>query len=360
MPPRKLLVKHAFRKTKSNVEYEFIATERQQLDEIASLVQASFHLASNHPSLDRRYLSWKYYEPGPDWPGSRSYVLADGGRFLAHASVWPITLRIGSTVRAGIGFCDWAADEARRGIGLMLLTKLVSLSSFTLATGGSDITRQILPRMRFKHWADRAVYARVLRPFQQQLTRMTTGGWKAPGRLARNILWSVLPNEPALSWVAREDEPDHETLSIGGQEPGPLHSVPFIRFLLTCPSAKFRYFRLLKNGAARGYALISEVRGQARIAAVRIAPEAQPEWNAVISALLGSLKDARTVFEVIAFGSTPLLDQALLANGFHLRDWRPMVIFDPEDTIARQPVPQLGMLEDDASYLNDPRYRFMT
>lgn len=340
--------------------YEFFATEQQHLEEVVRLVQSSFHVASDHPSLDRRYLSWKYYEPVPDWPGSRSYVLAEAGRFIAHAAVWPITLRLGSTVRSGIGWGDWAADEQHRGAGLMLLTKLLSLSSFAMATGGADITRQILPKMGFKHWADRAVYARVLRPVRQYLSRIASSGWKGPLRMARNFLWSQARTAKIDYWVAQENEPSRRTLSLAGEQPGPVHSVEFIRFLLNCPTAKFRYFELLKDGAALGYAVISEVSGQGRIAAVRLACNAQPDWNAAISALVHAMKSRHTIFEAMAFGSTANLDQALLANGFRVRDHRPMVVFDREGTIVREPVPQLGMLEDDSSYLYDPRYTFMT
>lgn len=339
---------------------KFLATQPQDLENVVRLLQGSFHVSSSDPSLDRKYLSWKYYQPGPAWTGSRSYVLCDGGRFLAHAAIWPVQLRLRQGIRCGIGFGDWAADEEHRGIGLILVKKLVSLASFTMATGGRDITRQILPRMGFQPWGDRSVYARVLHPLMQYSTRVARSGWKGPLRMARNYLWSRSPTAAAANWTARETDPNEQTLALGSQQPGSVHSVEFIRFLLTCPTAQFRYFEFLKKGIAQGYAVVSEVSGQARLTAVRIASEAQEDWNAALAVLVRALKKSRTVCEAVAFGSTPIMDEALQANGFRVRDQRPTVVFDPEGTITQEPLPFLGMLDDDSSFLSDPQHPFMT
>ncbi len=84
-------------------------------------MQHSFHLQPDAPSMNPELLSWKSYQQGPAWAGSRSYVLSDANALLAHAAIWPLQLRLQSGIRSGIGFGDWVAREEHRGAGLILL-----------------------------------------------------------------------------------------------------------------------------------------------------------------------------------------------------------------------------------------------
>jgi hypothetical protein len=317
-------------------------------------------LAPNDPSLNPAYLKWKYYERGPAWEGSRSYALSNGGKFLAHAAIWPVQLRIGSYVRNGIGFGDWAADKEQRGIGLLLLKHLMSLTSFVMATGGRDITRGILRRVGFQEWSQRAVYARVLRPLRQAVTRGPTLNWKEPARLSRNFLWSRAPLVSVGDWTAETARPDDQVLALALKQAGSAYNADFVEYMLRCPTAAFQYLVLRKAGEPCGFAIWCDVLGQARLADVRIASGAQRDWDAVIALMLAVFKRNPTVCEAMAFGSNTFVDQALLANGFRLRDRRPLVIFDPEGQITTEPVPVLGLLEDDASFLRDPQHPFFT
>lgn len=69
---------------------EFTPTEADQIETVAAFLQRSFHAAEDAPFLNRALLHWKYYESGPSWRGSRSYVVRDGGQILAHAAIWPL------------------------------------------------------------------------------------------------------------------------------------------------------------------------------------------------------------------------------------------------------------------------------
>lgn len=330
---------------------QFTATEPQQLDTIAELLQQALHLAPDHPTLNRSYLSWKYYEAGPSWAGSRSYVLAKNGHILTHAAIWPVQLRLSGGIRSGIGFGDWAASEEQPGVGLLLLKKLLKLDSFVLVTGGAEITRQILPRMGFQHWADRSVYARVLRPLRQLSTRTSHAGWKEPLRVARNLAWSLPRPVSAGSWTAHVAVPDDQILSLAQEQAGSIHKAEFVHFILRCPTAAFQYLVLRKGGVPQGYAILGVVGGQGRIADLRIASKEQENWNAVVGVVLKEFAKNAAVCEVMAIGSIPTLDKALCANGFRLRDRRPLTVFDSQGHLLREPVPHLGMLEDDSSFL---------
>ena len=338
---------------------EFAQTGEEQLEAVRALLQRAFHVSSDDPALNASLLKWKYYEPGPSRPGSRSYVLAENGSLLAHAAIWPIQLRLEGGVRSGIGFCDWVASEEHRGAGLLLLRKLTTLAEFILVIGGADITRQILPRVGFKPWADLPVYARVLRPFRQLITT-PTHNWKAPVRLARNLAWSLAALSPSESWNADVSLPDDRTLALAHEQTGSIHTREFLKFMLRCPTAAIRSLVLHKDGLPQGYAILSIVSGQARIADLRIATFNQEDWNAAISSVARSVSKDTTTSEISAIATIPVLEHALQANGFHAREHRPLVVLDSTGNMTAQPVPQLGMLVDDAAFLHHANTPYLT
>ncbi len=323
---------------------EFGQSGIEQIDAIIELLRHSFHVSTDAPSLDRSYLTWKYYATGPVWPGSRSLVLTDGSQIVAHAAITPVQLRLADGVRDGIGFEDWVSSEAHRGAGLMLLRKLMTLSRFVLVTGGAPITRQILPRAGFVPWAERRRYIRILRPLRQLQTRGTTLGWKEPLRLARNTAWSMRPLSPAQQWTAVPSSPEDAVLSVVEGQQGSVHTVASLQYWLRCPTIRFQFLVLRRAGKTMGYSVLSFAGGQARLAELRIASELQKDWNAAVAAVLGSLQSDKKTCEVMALGSVPTLNNALEANGFIGREHLPLVVYDPAGKMADQPVPQLGLL----------------
>ncbi len=339
---------------------QFAASTLEQIDGVAALLQESFHVTSDAPSLNRAYLEWKYYAEVPPWPGSRSFVMIDGSQIVAHAAITPVRLRLAGGVREGIGFQDWVSSEAHRGAGLLLLRKLVALSSFVLVTGGAPVTRQILPRAGFVSWADRRLFVRILRPLRQLQTRVLTLGWKEPLRLARNAAWSMRPLAPVRGWTAEPAVPDETILATVEGQLGTMHTVASLEHLLRCPTVRFEFLRLQRDAQTLGYSVLSTVGGQARIADLRIASTSAEDWREAVSAVLRRIRSDRSVCEVSTFGSVPHVDQALVANGFIARDRLPLVVFDTQGQLAQQPLPQLGMLEDDASALYDPASPYRT
>ncbi len=322
-------------------------------------MQEAFHVSGDAPFLNPSHLRWKYYEAGPAWKGSRSYVMAEKGRLLAHAAIWPLRIRLQSGVRQGIGFSDWAASEEHRGIGLVLLKKLMALAPYVLAIGGAEITRQVLVRVGFKPWAGLPVYARVLRPLRQSRTRPLRN-WKEPMRVARNLAWSRSRLAAAGEWTAAVELPDERTLAAVHEQTGSINDREFLAFLERCPSVPIRCYVLRKGSVPRGYAVISVVRGQGRLTEVRITSNDPKDWNAVIALLVKTVSEDGNVAEAAAMASVPLLENALQANGFRLRDRRPLVVLDTEGEMTREAVPQLGMLVDDAGFLDMPDAPYLT
>jgi hypothetical protein len=130
--------------------------------------------------------------------------------------------------------------------------------------------------------------------------------------------------------------------------------------MLSCPSVFIRCLALRKAGVPQGYAVISLVGGQGRVADVRIASKEDEDWRAALSAIVRVLSNEPGICEIAVIGSIPPLRRALEANGFHLRQNRPVLLLDPGGKLAGDPLPQLGMLEDDASFLYDPEWPYLT
>ncbi len=66
---------------------DFRTTDINDLPAIQRLLQSAFHTGPDSPNIESALLRWKYYDPGPEWTGSRSYVLERDGALLAHGSL---------------------------------------------------------------------------------------------------------------------------------------------------------------------------------------------------------------------------------------------------------------------------------
>ncbi len=337
---------------------EFRASTADEIEKIGTLMQESFHVSGEDPMLNRSYLHWKYFEPGPPWPGSRSYVLTAHNTIVAHAAIWPVQLCLKSGMRHGISFGDWAADEKHRGAGLLLLRHLRELASFVLVTGGAPVTRKILPRAGFQPWADRLRFARVLRPVQQAAVRPWSLGAREPLRLLRNIAWSFRRTAPVVSWVAEAGVPDDRISRFAAARLGSVPTVEFLKFMVRCPTAAVHFLWLRQGTFIRGYSVLSIIGDQARLGDLRIDSGDQEDWNAAVSALVRFAKDTTKACEIVGTGSVANIDGALVANGFVPRGSTPLVVSDAKVELPRDPVVQLGMLEDDALVL--PETGFLT
>ena len=87
----------------------------------AAAIAALLNAAGLHPVVRAEVERWKYWQPRADWAGSRSFVLADNDRLIAHGAVVPgeLTWTGGSARVVFVG--DWAADPAATGAGVSVM-----------------------------------------------------------------------------------------------------------------------------------------------------------------------------------------------------------------------------------------------
>jgi hypothetical protein len=318
------------------------------------------------PFLDLKLMWWKYFEHCADWNGPRSIVLKQGEQIVAHGGIFPVTFLTGGREVAGIHLIDWAASPSVPGAGVLLLRKVASLTDVILAVGGSTDTRQVMPKIGFKCREDLQVYARVIHPWAQ-FRACPSKGWKAPIRLARNVLWSWAPR-PSIpeEWSAVQiPQFDESVLPIlrgrATREFTPCkRSVEMLNYMLSCPGASFSAFLLMKAKELRGYFILSWVGRQCRVADLLVDSNAPADWrNAFAVATRIAAANLETC-EIEAVSSIPLVSDAISQNGFHLRERLPIFICDPKGLLADAPPLHINLLDGEGSYLNDPAHPFLT
>lgn len=342
---------------------EFIGSSRQEIDSIAEFLQTAFQSASDAPYLSRPLMHWKYYEPGPEWNGSRSYVLRDGERLLAHAAVWPLKLQTSRGLESGLSFYDWASSREQPGVGLLLVKKLTELSPFMIVIGGAEVTRLIMPRMGFQQRASLPVYARVLRPWQQYRTRPSGLGWKEPVRIARNSLWRMSRLAPAEGWAAQLIGPEHplfSTLQEGTDSRLWVRTGDFMRYMLRCPGVAVRCFALVRDGLLQGYFVLNRVAGQSRIAELRLSSQQESDWTSACSVVVRTAMQDPETCELVGMGTSPLINASFESNQFRVRDHWPLFVYDPKAQLTDEAVLQVSMLDGDASFFSNPEYPYLT
>jgi hypothetical protein len=325
-----------------------------------------FDSNADAPFVDLKLMWWKYFEPCADWNGPRSIVLKQGGQIVAHGGIVPLTFLTKGREVAGIHLIDWAASPNVPGAGVLLLRKVASLTDVILAVGGSSDTREVMPKIGFKHRADLQVYARVLRPWAQ-LRASPFRGWKAPIRLARNVLWSLAPMPSApKEWSAVQiPQFDESVLSVlrgtATQEFTPCkRSVGMLNYMLGCPGAAFSAFLLMKAKELRGYFMLSSVGGQCRVADILVNSNVPADWRAAFAVATRTAAGNPETCEVEVVSSIPLVSDAISHNGFHLRERCPIFLCDPKGLLVDAPPLHINLLDGEGSYLNDPTHPFLT
>ncbi len=332
------------------------ATTPDSLAEIVAFLRGVYHASSDSPNFDPDLLAWKYYQPGPEWEGSRSFVLRKENAIVAHGSVWPVRLATPAGIVNAVRVLDWASSAP--GMGVALMSQIGKRADVVLGVGGSDDTLRVLPAMGFKHRGTARIYARVLRPWRQFRTRAFDGSRALP-RLLRNMQWSRSPLASAPGWTAAAAAPsgfDSRT----AEYPESCHSAGFLDYMLRCPGAAMSYFSLSKNGLPRGYFMLSRVGGQARLADLRICSDRPDDWIAAYATAVSAATRDPESCELATYASVSFVCQALEANGFRMRGEMPVLALDRKNLLGDAAHIHLGMLDDDSSYLNNPANPYCT
>jgi hypothetical protein len=301
-------------------------------------------------------IDWKYFEPHPWWPESRSYLIDTDQGIAAHGCVVPVRYSTGSGTVESMQIIDWAANNLAPGGGLLIYRRCLELGGGTLlAIGGSDDTRRIIPKLKwFERKEDLRMYARPLRFWRYR--KADSGMARNLGRMGRNFAWQISARLPKHDdWSCRTVIfPDRVFMPEGNFVPI-LRTPEWFAYLLRCPVFSAEFVAIEKKGVPVGHALVSNANGSMRIADFVVK---DADRCGALAALIRYVAGNPTAAEVVAGSSLPELWPVFESCGLRLRENVPVYVADPKTLMpAGAPLEVAPMIGDSYS-LYDPAWPF--
>jgi hypothetical protein len=344
----------------------FTATTPEDLPALALLMRQAFAADANASFLRPEVLHWKYLTPletGNSPAPPRAWLIAQDETPLAHGCLWPVTVRVDGQPVHGACLIDWFSAKSASGMGVMLVRKVLPKAAFLLSIGGSEATRAIMPKIGFTTVGQLPVYARPLRSFAQLRSRADGFTPKNISRAIRNCGWQLRSLAPHHSWTARQAVPSPALLTACHADGSSLCSPELLAYLLACPIGEHSCWILESRNEAIGWFLLSRLRGQTRLLDLRIIPANDPAAYAAAYAIAVQTArlDAAAHELTVQASLAPQPAQALEANGFVLRENRPLFLCDPQG-LLRSVAPHLllSRLDDDSAAFDFPDYPYLT
>jgi hypothetical protein len=337
---------------------EFRPTSPADAEAITELLVGVFGAASTHSGISREAMFWKYWRPHPFWEGSRSYVLEQDGRMLAHGAVVPQWCRWKAHRFRAFHLIDWAALPGAPGAGKSLFRRALQLADASYGVGGSNMAQRVLPALGFKKVGKATRYVRPLHPFK----RLTGGGpptWRTVAQSGRSAVWAALaPSAPPRGWKTIRSSPDAlepDNSPLPTTDP---YSVVFDRtpqlfaFLASCPLAHVRLFSTERNPITRGYFLLAAVPGQVRIADCWLESSKPSDWRDLYLAAVAEARACPDTAEVVTMVTDDLRRHALHQAGFHARGDYPIQFFTRNPALSEVSALPCEMIDSDAMYID--------
>ena len=342
---------------------EFRPTDPSDAGALSDFLGRTFQLRAAASVLAEPHIGWKYWSSRPDWAGSRSFTARRDGAIVAHAAAWPVRVCVPGRVVPAAHLIDWAADPKYPGAGMWLLRQIGAKVPLMIATGGSAITRRVLPVIGFRQQGELCWFARPVRPLGQALTT-TDRNWRLPGRLARNAFWRLSPPlSLPCGWSASALAPEDVPPGLWPQ-PSPATAVTardagVYRYLVDSPSARHALFGLEKRGELVGYFCLTFAPHVARIADLWLPSTNVEDWCGGFRTAAVLAARERGVYEVSAWASTALGNEALSRAGFRLRERSALSVFGDATVLGGRQL-HVQMLDSDAGFLSGEAVSYLT
>jgi len=302
---------------------EFGPASETDIPAIRSLLCRVFGTPGDWRTFQPEALCWKAFHPHPFWTGSRSYVVRAGDRIVAHGCVVPSQVLTGGEQLRGARIIDWAADRAFPGSGSRIFNGILQMLDVVFAVGGSADTLRILPLMGFKQTQTCRGYLRVIRPWRR-LQMSGDRSWKGPVRAARDLLRLTKPAHSAgAEWsIRRVQRFDETAAAVMPLLPGPDDLMPcrrtpeLLNYLIACPAAEVEGYLLFRGGHLAGYAMLSRVGQECRLAEVWIGSSSSSDWADAYALTANEACRAPRTTMLTARVFSPSLSNSLAAAGF--------------------------------------------
>jgi hypothetical protein len=314
-----------------------------------------------HPHMSEAEMLWRYWQPREDWPGPRSFVMAQDGEILAHAAVVPGTLAWEGGRARTLHLIDWAARPRAVGAGVALMKHIGRLTDMLFAIGGSAHTLRILPQLGFQPLGVATEFVRPLHPLRI-LGGVQGPGWRLLPRTLRSAYWSAAAPAPgAADGIARRIDPE-SLAALAADLPVPAAGVAIfersealLRYVLGCPVTALELYAWERASRASGYFLLAFAPGQARLADCWTRSEDPGDWRALVQCAVREARRNPDAAELIAWGSEPLAARALARSGFHVRGAQPISYLATQSFTLGATRVRVQMLDNDAAYSHHGR-----
>jgi hypothetical protein len=309
--------------TSPTTRSEIVAFRPEHLDAVARFSAQVWQRPQS-----RAYLRWRYL----DHPDHHAYLALRGEECLAMLSAFRRPYRIGErTLRVSDSFDWFCLPELRRsGLGVRVMQRMMQDPEPVIVTGGSDDTRDLLPRMRFGVPATVTRFALLLGAERTadalaRRARLPRPLGRVAHALSRPLLAPRLRAAPPAGRVETPAALDAEALAIdprpGGRGSAPLWTPAYLRWLAAGSPAYGTYLPLcFRDGEAlAGWALLRVYEGargrEATLLDVRAREPGEAIYTWMVSA--AAVHAARLGPGLLAAGTCcPLVAAALRANRF--------------------------------------------
>jgi len=345
------------------LNFNFQPTTPRDADALSDFLGRALKLPAGAPLLDEKHMGWKYWTARPDWEGSRSFTARHHGAIVAHAAGWPVRVRVSGQEVAAVHAIDWAADRKYPGVGTLLMKQIGAMVRMMVATGGSEISRRILPVIGFRPHSELCQFARSVRPLAQALTAAERN-WKLPARLLRDSfrrLWRPLslPRGWSATPLAPEEVPEGlwprstPNTAVTARGPG------FYRYFADSPFAQHVLFGLQKDREPAGYFCLAFAPHAARIADLWLPSTNVEDWCAGFRTAAVVAASQKRVYEVSAWASTALGKEGLSRARFLLRGRSAVSLFGDAKILEGREL-HMQMLDSDASFVSGEVGSYLT
>jgi hypothetical protein len=341
----------------------FRPTCRCDASALSDFLGQRFHVAADPSFLDERHMEWKYWTARPDWAGSRGFVARHAGAIIAHAATWPVRVHVPDDAIPAVHVIDWAAHPQYPGAGLWLLRQIEAQGRLMIATGGTDITRRILPVIGFRPYGEVCSFARSVRPLRQAWATVEKD-WRLPGRVLRNSYWRM---RPALSappgWSVRPVSPadisddawprPSAAMAVTARDSG------FYDYFAECPRPRHVLLGLEARGGSMGYCCVAWARHVARVADLWLPSTSVRDWCAAFQTAAVFAARDREIHEVTAWASSATAKAALNLAGFRLRERSAISVLGDTRALEGREL-HLQMVDTDSSFLRPEAVSYLT
>lgn len=335
----------------------FRATSPKDYGHLRAFLASAFQSHEDDPLLQRSPMHWKYWDPRPDWNGSRSWVLEREGQIVAHVSGLPLSVQSGGLTLHALSLIDWAASPAAHGFGTKLLAQVATLADGLIILGGSDITRASVAKLGFTPAGQFRIYARTLRPFHQAISHQRKG-WRVLPRVARNLVRSLPGLKVPPGWRALLTGPEQVDCWPKSRSAAayPSRDTRFYEYVLRCPTAQCRFFTVWQADRRQGYFCLSSVPGQARIAEMWMESDDPDVW-AIGYTLAGREAKASVAAEIVGTSSSRVGAQALTTAGYQPSETLPIMV--RASASVTMPELQMQMIDGDGFFLHHGKPEYL-